>query len=222
MHRIRLTHRSLGRIDLADWSGIVLGGGPYNVSDAPDSKSATQQRVESELLPLIDRIVDRRLSRSSDAATAWARSVRSSAPPSTAPTTEPVGAMTITVTGGRSRRSALRRGARGLRRVRRTQGGGDGVAHRSGLSGVLAGLPGAGLPRPRERLRHAVSPRTRRSTASDTRIDVYKNHGYFAPESAEALKTEARQWNVRYPPTILRRFIERYARRSRLPGLRDA
>ena len=48
----------------------------------------------------------------------------------------------------------------------------------------------------------------------DTRIHVYKNHGYFAPESAEALKTEARQWDVRYPPTILRRFIERYARRS--------
>src|SRR4029079_9355997 len=58
MHRIRMTHRSLGEIDLADWSGIILGGGPYNVSDAADSKSQTQQRVESELLPLIARIVD--------------------------------------------------------------------------------------------------------------------------------------------------------------------
>ena len=38
MHRIRLTHRSLGPIDLAEWSGIILGGGPYNVSDPPDSK----------------------------------------------------------------------------------------------------------------------------------------------------------------------------------------
>ena len=47
----------------------------------------------------------------------------------------------------------------------------------------------------------------------DTRLNAYKNHGYFAPESAEQLKTEARQWNVRYPHTILRRFIERYARR---------
>ena len=58
MHRISLTQESLGQIDLADWSGVVLGGGPYNVSDAPESKSATQQRVESELLPLIDRIVE--------------------------------------------------------------------------------------------------------------------------------------------------------------------
>ena len=58
LHRIRLTHRPLGDIDLADWSGIILGGGPYNVSDAPDSKSQTQLRVESELLPLIGRIVE--------------------------------------------------------------------------------------------------------------------------------------------------------------------
>src|SRR6478736_7121636 len=58
MHRIRMTHRSLGEIDLADWSGIILGGGPYNVSDAADSKSQTQRRVESELLPLIRRLVD--------------------------------------------------------------------------------------------------------------------------------------------------------------------
>src|ERR1700751_556464 len=59
LHRVRLTHRSLGSIDFARWSGIILGGGPYNVSDAGDSKSTTQQRVESELLPLIGRIVDR-------------------------------------------------------------------------------------------------------------------------------------------------------------------
>src|SRR5262245_25615565 len=59
MHRIRLTHRPLGAIDLDDWSGIILGGGPYNASDPEDSKSPTQRRAESELLSLIERIVDR-------------------------------------------------------------------------------------------------------------------------------------------------------------------
>src|ERR1700742_3560588 len=59
MHRIRLTHRSLGAIDLSEWSGIILGGGPYNVSDPAESKSATQRRVESELLSLVEQIVDR-------------------------------------------------------------------------------------------------------------------------------------------------------------------
>src|SRR5690348_4392783 len=58
LQRIRLTHQSLGDIDLADWSGIILGGGPYNVSDSPEVKSDTQRRVEAELLPLIDRVVE--------------------------------------------------------------------------------------------------------------------------------------------------------------------
>ena len=49
------------------------------------------------------------------------------------------------------------------------------------------------------------------------RIDVYKNHGYFAPETAESLKSDARQQNIEYPPAILRRFIERYARRLTHP-----
>src|ERR1700704_942686 len=59
LHRIRLTPGALGQNGLADWPGIILGGGPYNVSDAADSKSETQRRVESELLPLIGRIADR-------------------------------------------------------------------------------------------------------------------------------------------------------------------
>jgi GMP synthase (glutamine-hydrolysing) len=47
-----------------------------------------------------------------------------------------------------------------------------------------------------------------------TRIDVYKNHGYFDPASAESLKVAARQRDIKYPPAILLRFIERYARRA--------
>ncbi len=58
MRRIRLTHTTLGAIDLADWSGVILGGGPYNVSDPEESKSPTQRRVESELLSLTERIVN--------------------------------------------------------------------------------------------------------------------------------------------------------------------
>jgi GMP synthase (glutamine-hydrolysing) len=47
-----------------------------------------------------------------------------------------------------------------------------------------------------------------------TRIDVYKNDGYFEPESAESLKAEARKRHIEYPPTILRRFVQRYSRQG--------
>ena len=57
LHRHRLEGTPLPAIDLADWSGIVLGGGPFNVSDPDDSKSPVQLRVEGELRDLAARVV---------------------------------------------------------------------------------------------------------------------------------------------------------------------
>lgn len=56
--RVRLEQRSLGQIDLDDWSGIVLGGGPFQVSDPEESKSSTQLRVEAELAALLDDVIE--------------------------------------------------------------------------------------------------------------------------------------------------------------------
>jgi GMP synthase (glutamine-hydrolysing) len=45
-----------------------------------------------------------------------------------------------------------------------------------------------------------------------TRIDAYKNDGYFAPETAETLKSAARARSVTHPMAILRAFAARYSR----------
>lgn len=211
LRRIRLTHSSLGQIDLADWSGIILGGGPYNVSDDPDSKSATQRRVESELLPLLSRVVDCDFPflgccyGVGTLGLVVGATVDRSFP-------EPVGAVTVTLTpAGRA----------------------DPLF--ADLPGVFDAYGGhkesaTSLPAHVERLAYSEdSPIQAFRVGSNayatqfhpeldvdgicTRIDVYKNHGYFAPESAESLKTAARQRNVEYPLAILRKFAERYARR---------
>jgi GMP synthase (glutamine-hydrolysing) len=57
LRRIRLEQHPLGDIDLDDWSGIVLGGGPFQASDPDHTKSAVQQRVEAELAALLDDVV---------------------------------------------------------------------------------------------------------------------------------------------------------------------
>jgi GMP synthase (glutamine-hydrolysing) len=44
-----------------------------------------------------------------------------------------------------------------------------------------------------------------------TRIEVYKDFGYFDPETAESLKESTRHSKVIYPPAILRRFIDTFA-----------
>ncbi len=212
LHRIRLTHDSLGSIDLAAWSGIILGGGPYNVSDAVDSKSATQKRVESELLPLIGRIVDRDFPFLGCCyGVGTLGSVVGAAVDRTY--SEPVAGVTITLTpAGRDDPMFA-----DLPDVFSAYGG-----HKEGASvlpsQVVCLAFSASCPVQAFRVGNNVYA-TQFHPELDvdgicTRIDVYKNHGYFAPSAAESLKTAAQQWNVEHPPTILRRFTERYARRT--------
>ncbi|HME67624.1 MAG TPA: hypothetical protein VKG61_22240, partial [Streptosporangiaceae bacterium] len=56
LRRIRLDRRALGDIDLRDWSGIWVGGGPFNYTDPDEKKSAVQRRVEADLSRLLDDV----------------------------------------------------------------------------------------------------------------------------------------------------------------------
>jgi GMP synthase (glutamine-hydrolysing) len=211
MHRIRLTHKPLGSIDLTDWSGIVLGGGPYNVSDAAELKSKTQQRVESEVLPLIGRIVEQDFP---FLGCCYGVGTLGRVVGGTVDRTysEPVGAVTVVLTPA-GRDDTL---FSDLPDVFDAYGG-----HKEGATS---------LPRNVACLASSASCPVQAFRVGDnvyatqfhpeldvdgicTRIDVYKHYGYFPPEEAESLKSSARQRNIEHPPTILRRFIERYARR---------
>jgi GMP synthase (glutamine-hydrolysing) len=59
LRRIRLEAAPLPRLDLDDWSGILIGGGPFNSSDPVEEKSAVQRRVEADLDALLDDVVAR-------------------------------------------------------------------------------------------------------------------------------------------------------------------
>ncbi|MCT9819871.1 glutamine amidotransferase [Microbacterium sp. W1N] len=57
--RVRMEAGPLGEVDLDDWSGIFVGGGPFNASDPPERKSPVQHRVEAEFAALLDEVVAR-------------------------------------------------------------------------------------------------------------------------------------------------------------------
>jgi GMP synthase (glutamine-hydrolysing) len=59
LQRIRLEAAPLPRLTLDDWSGILIGGGPFNSSDPVEQKSAVQRRVEADLDALLDDVVAR-------------------------------------------------------------------------------------------------------------------------------------------------------------------
>lgn len=212
LHTIRLTQQPLGSIDLDDWSGIILGGGPYNVSDPPESKSATQRRVESELLRLINRIVERDfpfLGCCYGVGTLGA--IVGAIVDRTYP--EPVAAVTVTLTGA-GRNDPL---FADLPDVFDAYGGHKEAAT-SLPSDVVHLASSDSCPVQAFRVGNNVYA-TQFHPELDldgiiSRIDAYKHHGYFAPETAESLKAAARQRHIEYPPTILQRFTERYARRA--------
>jgi GMP synthase (glutamine-hydrolysing) len=57
LRRVRLEQAPLEPVDLDCWSGIILGGGPFQASDPDEAKSATQRRVEADLSALLDDVV---------------------------------------------------------------------------------------------------------------------------------------------------------------------
>jgi GMP synthase (glutamine-hydrolysing) len=59
LRRVRMEAAPLPRLNLDDYSGVFLGGGPFDSSDPPETKSAVQRRVEDELRSLLDEIVGR-------------------------------------------------------------------------------------------------------------------------------------------------------------------
>jgi GMP synthase (glutamine-hydrolysing) len=59
LRRVRMEAAPLPDLDLDDYSGVLVGGGPFNSSDSPAEKSAVQHRVEKELAGLLDEIVAR-------------------------------------------------------------------------------------------------------------------------------------------------------------------
>jgi GMP synthase (glutamine-hydrolysing) len=61
LHRIRMEAAPLPSLDLSGYSGVLLGGGPFNSSDPEAGKSPVQRRVEAELRSLLDQIVGRDL-----------------------------------------------------------------------------------------------------------------------------------------------------------------
>ncbi|MCU1544734.1 MAG: glutamine amidotransferase [Microbacteriaceae bacterium] len=59
LRRVRLEAAPMPAIDLDEYSGIIVGGSPFNASDPVASKSEVQLRVERELGDLLDVVVPR-------------------------------------------------------------------------------------------------------------------------------------------------------------------
>ena len=197
-------------MNLADWSGIILGGGPYNVSDDPAGKDETQVRVERELATLLDVVV------AADfpfLGCCYGVGTLGAAVGATVDRTysEPVGAVTVSLT---------RAGCDDPLFAGLPPTFDAFVGHKEAVSTLPDDVVtlASSIACPVQAFRvgsnaYATQFHPELDAAGlATRIDVYAHHGYFAPEAAEELKTAALQHDVSSPPIVLRRFVQRYRR----------
>ncbi|MBK0418142.1 glutamine amidotransferase [Leucobacter sp. CSA1] len=56
---LRVDQAPLGAVDFDRYSGIILAGSPFTVSEPEEAKSATERRVERELAALLDEVIAR-------------------------------------------------------------------------------------------------------------------------------------------------------------------
>jgi GMP synthase (glutamine-hydrolysing) len=212
LHRVRLEQRPLGPIDLRDWSGIMLGGGPFNYTDAEDSKSAVQRRVEADLDALLDQVV------AADfpflgACYGIGALGRHEGAVLDRRYTEPVSSVRITLT---------------------PEGRADpllGVlppafSAFTGHKEAISKLPPQAVRLaeneacPVQAFRVGANVYATQFHAEldavgmCTRVDAYKYAGYFPPEEADEVKAMSRRSDVTHPPALLRRFVANYAGRS--------
>jgi GMP synthase (glutamine-hydrolysing) len=210
LRRVRLEQHALCGIDLRDWSGIMLGGGPFNSSDPETSKSPLQRRVEADLRGLLDKVI------SADfpfLGACYGIGTLGSHQGAVVDRqyAEPVGAVPVTLTR-EGQQDPLLSGLPGTFDAF--------VGHKEAISrlphhAVLLATS-AGCPVQAFRIGSHVYA-TQFHPELDpaglcTRIEVYKHAGYFEPEQADDLKALARRSNVIHPHAILHRFVQRYAR----------
>lgn len=210
LRRKRLERQPLGEIDLDEWSGIIVGGGPFCVSDPEDTKSPVQRRVESELASLVERVVaadspffgacyglgQLAINLGGSVDRTYAESVQ--AVPITltaAGLTDPLfGAMPATF--------------------------GAFVGHKEAVTAVPAGLTvlASGVACPVQAVRAGANVYATQfhpeldAQGIAVRVGVYRTAGYFPADQADELISAARQADVSHAAEPLAAFVTRYGR----------
>ena len=208
--RVRLEQGPLGPVDLGDWSGIILGGGPFNVSDPDDTKSPAQRSAEADLRRLAEQVV------ASDfpfLGACYGIGVLGGLAGGVVDRTwgEPIGALPVRLTeAGREDPLFGPMPPEFLAYL----GHKEAVARLPEGAVLLASTDTC--PVHAFRLgRHVYATQFHPEldpVAICDRIDAYSSHGYYAPEEQESLKAAAREALVTEPVRLLARFVELHAR----------
>lgn len=210
-HRIRLDQQDLpSDLQLADYAGVIVGGGPGCVSDAPEDKTPQEARIEAAVLSLMPRITGEDIPFLGCCYGIGILGKHLGGDVAKRAYGEPVGTADCTIAPGASD-DPLLEGIPGRFAAF--------VGHKEALQDLPEGCVHlvASPTCPYQMVRHGANVYATQfhpeadAAGFETRIRIYRHKGYFPPETADELIAMCRAAQVHAPERILRNFISRYA-----------
>lgn len=210
VHRIRLDLEDLpATLDPHDYAGVIVGGGPGCVSDPPGTKSPVEARIEAACLSLMPAITRDDIPFMGCCYGIGILAHHLGATVSKARYGEPVGPVTVTRTPEGAADPLLDALPD---RFDAFVGHKEAVQHLpDGASHLLASAPC-----PFQMIRHGRNVYATQfhpeadAAGFETRIRIYKDRGYFPPETADDLIAMCRAADVTWPEKLLEGFVRRY------------
>lgn len=208
-HRVRMEKEKIPEIDFNDYSGIIIGGGPSNVSDDEESKPNYQKRFEKELNSLLDKAFNEDFPIFGNCYGLGAIVKNQGAKVSREKYAEKIGAVKIKLTeAGKSDELLTGLPANFMAY------GGHNEACQNLPDGAILLASSDDCPVQMIRIGKNIyaSQFHTELDAEGTlvRIEIYKNHGYFSPKDIETIRKRTLKHDVTYPFTILKNFIQKY------------
>ncbi len=206
--RERIEHSGLPAIDLNDFSAIIVGGSPFDISTPAELKSHIQQKIELGFVHLFDQIIDQDFP---FLGACSGNGLLGSYCGATISKTygEPVGGVDITLTEAGHQDPLLE----GFPSTFRALAGHKEACDDTPPTAVLL-AKSISCPVQMFRLGKNVYA-TQFHPESDSeefilRVNTYRENGYFPPETVDDLVTALKQEQTPYSHLVLRRFVDRY------------
>lgn len=207
VQRIRMEKEDIPEISLDDYSGVIVGGGPSNVSNA--DKNTQQKRFEGQLHNLLNKIIERDFPFLGACYGIGILADHLGGKVSTEKYSEGVGATTIELTDEALEDPLLQDLPKNFRAF---GGHKESCQHLPPKATLLATSKNCPIQmiRVKKNIYATQFHPELDSQGIALRIRVYKNHGYFKPEEADKLIADAMEETVAVPELILQNFVTRY------------
>jgi GMP synthase (glutamine-hydrolysing) len=211
VRRIRLDQMPMPNdLNLQDYAGVIVGGGPGCVSDDPNTKPKIEARIEADILSLMPEISDNDTPFLGCCYGIGILGKHLHSDVSKRAYGEPVSAADCTVTETGRLDPILAKIPEKFSAF---------VGHKEALQELPDGcehlISAPTCPFQMVRYKSNVYATQFHPEADadgfSTRINIYKHRGYFPPEDADALIAMCHAADVYAPEVILRNFVQRYA-----------